>query len=101
MKAANMAIEFITEYTQDKILIFIDNQSTLRSLFNVTPHLLFELSRLNSIAVGRWLAASPCNEVEFCWMPSHLGFHINELADKVADALLTGPFPAPHMTIAS
>ena len=34
-------------------------------------------------------------------MPSHLGFHINELADKAADTTPIGPFPAPHMTIAS
>ena len=101
MKAANMAIEFISEHAKGKVLVFIDNQSTLKSLFNVKPHFLFELSRLNSIAIGGWISASPQNEVEFRWMPSHLGFDINELADKAADITPIGPFPALHMTIAS
>ena len=34
-------------------------------------------------------------------MPSHLGFHINELADKAAGSPPIGPFPTLHMTIAS
>ena len=101
MKAANMAIEYIAEHAAGKVLVFIDNLSTLKSLFNVKPHSLFELSRLNSISVGGWIAVSPENEVEFRWMPSHLGFNINELADKVADINPIGPFPLPHMTIAS
>ena len=41
------------------------------------------------------------NEVEFRWMLSHLGFAINELADKAADTSPIGPFPFPHPTIAS
>ena len=101
MKAANMAIEYIADHVHDKVIVFIDNQSTLKSLFNVAPHSLFELSRLNSIAIGRWVVASPSNTVEFRWMPSHLRFHINELADKAADITLIGPFPEPHMMIAS
>ena len=101
MKTANMAIEFITQQAHGKVIVFIDNQSTLKSLFNVAPHSLFELSQLNSIAMGGWITVSPQNEVEFCWMPSHLGFHVNELADKAVDATPIGPFPAPYMTIAS
>ena len=101
MKAANMAIEYLVEHTVGKVLVFIDNQSTLKSLFNVKPHLLFELSRCNSIELGRWISGLPQNEVEFHWMPSHIGFYVNELADKAADLPPIRPYPVPHMTIAS
>ena len=101
MQAAAIAIEYIVEHTQGDVLVFVDNQSTLKSLFNVMPHSLFELSRNNNSELGHWLAISPQNMIKFRWMPSHLGFHINELADKVAGSPPIGPFPAPHMTIAS
>ena len=41
------------------------------------------------------------NSIEFRWMPSHLGFHINELADSLADLPIIGPVPFPAHNIAS
>ena len=101
MKAAAMAIEYVAKHIDGKVLVFINNQSTLKLLFTVKPHSLFEISRHNSIELGKWIAASPTNEIEFRWMPSHLGFHINKLADQAANSLPIGPFPAPHMTISN
>ena len=96
-----MAIEYIKEHVVGKVIVFIDNQSMMWSLLNVKPHSLFELSHQNSINLGSWLSMSGNNEVEFRWMPSHLGFSINELADKAAEAAPIGPFPFPKLTIAS
>ena len=45
--------------------------------------------------------SSSNNDIEFHWMPSHLGFTINELADAAADTMPIGPFPAPNDTIVS
>ena len=101
MQAVHMAIEYIHENCTGKVIIFIDNQSMLRSIFNVKPHSLFELSRQNSITIGNWIRSSSDNNIEFCWMPSHLGFTINELADSAADSTPIGPFPAPNPTITS
>ena len=101
MQATSMVIEYITDHIRGKILVFIDNQSTLKALFNVKHHSLFELARLNSIAMQKWIDSAPHNEIEFRWMPSHLGFHINKLADKAAGSLPIGPFPNPIETITS
>ena len=101
MQAAHMAIEYIKESVVGKVVIFIDNQSTLWLHFNVKPHLLFEIVHQNSIDLGNWLSLLPDNEVKFRWMLSHLGFSINELADKAADVTPIGPFPFPTPTIAS
>ena len=96
-----MAIEYIADHIQGSVLVFVANQSTLKSLFNVKPHSLFELSRCNSKELGRWTTESPQNKIEFRWMPSHLRFHINGLADKAAGIQPIGPFPNLHMTMAS
>ena len=101
MHAAHAAIDYITSNIAGAVIMFIDNQAALKSLFTTRPHSLFELSRMNCASVGRWLTASPNNTMEFCWMPSHLGFPINELADKLAGDRLIGPPPFLWHTLAS
>ena len=44
MQAAHMAILHVKEHIGGKVVVFIDNQSTLKSLFNIKPHSLIELS---------------------------------------------------------
>ena len=44
MQAAHMAISYISKNVVRKVIVFIDNQSTLKSLLNVKPHSLFKLS---------------------------------------------------------
>ena len=101
MQAASSAIEYIMHNVDGSAMVFIDNQATLKSLFNTNPHLVFELSRANCKSLGDWLAVSPTNNIEFQWMPSHLGFEINELADKAAEMTPIGPPPFPRHTLAS
>ena len=42
--AANRAIKYIASHLEGPVLFFIDNQSTLKSLFNTKPHSAFKLS---------------------------------------------------------
>ena len=74
MYAANVAIEYIAEHIHGSVLMFIDNQATLCSLFSTKPHTAFHISLSNCKAMARWLSASPDHRIEFHWMPSHLGF---------------------------
>ena len=101
MHAANQAIEYMAHHHTGRILFFIDNQSTLKSLFTTKPHSAFELSKSNCQIIADWIAQSPVNSVEFQWMPSHLGFHINKMADSLADVPVIGPVPFPAHNIAS
>ena len=101
MHAANLAIEYITHNVTSSVMFFINNQSTLKSLFSTKPHSAFELSCINCQHVGDWLGWSPNNSIDFWRMPSHLGFKINELADQAADTTIIGPPPFPVHTIAS
>ena len=96
-----MVIEYVRENISGKVLVFVNNQSTLHMLLNVKLHLLYKLAHQNSCYLGDWLLFSPTNEIEFQWMPSHLGFVINELANKLADTMPVGLFPFPQMTIVS
>ena len=73
MHVANAAIEYIAQFV-GPVLVFIDNQATLKSLFSTKPHTAFALSLANCKAIAAWLSASPDNTAEFRWMPSHLGF---------------------------
>ena len=96
-----MAITYILDNCVGKVIIFVDNQSTLKSIFNVKPHSLFKTSRDNCRHIKTWLSKSHENQVEFRWIPSHLGFPLNELADKKAEQTPIGPLPFPSPTIAS
>ena len=82
MHAANVAIDYILDNIQGQVLMFIDNQATLKSLFSTKPHTAFQLALSNCKNMFKWLSLSPDNTIEFRWMPSHLGFPLNELADK-------------------
>ena len=101
MLAVHSAIEYITASLIGRIIVFIDNQSMLKSMLQVNAHLLFELSHQNSHNLQCWLTSSDDNHVEFWWIPSHLGFRINELADTAANNPPIGPFPAPSHTASS
>ena len=101
MHAANQAIEYIAHNLEGSIIFFIDNQSTLKLIFNTKSHLAFELSQNNCQYIGDWLGQSQNNSIEFRWMPSHLGFDINEHADLLADVPIIGPAPFPVHNIAS
>ena len=101
MQASHMAIAYTKEHILGKVIVFIDNQSTLKSLLNVKAHSLLKLSHLNSLEPNSWLLQSPDNEIEFRWIPSHLGLSINELADQMADVTPIGPFLYPRLSIVS
>ena len=101
MSAAHNAIVYLAGHHTGHILFFINNQATIKSLFNTKPHSAFELSKDNCQIIGDWLSASPTNRIEIRWMPSHLGFGINEMADSLADQKVTGPAPFPAHNIAS
>ena len=74
MHTANVTIDYIAQHVQGSVLVFIDNQATLKSLFSMKPHTAFELSLANCKTMASWISSSPDNMVEFRWMPSHLGF---------------------------
>ena len=95
MLAVHSTIEYVSTSVAGHVIVFIDNQATVKSILQVKPHSLFELSRQNSCNLQQWLTLSNGNQIEFHWIPSHLGFHINELADAAASTPPTGPFPAP------
>lgn len=101
MQAVHMAIVHISQQVMGPVIIFIDNQATLKSLFNTKPHSAFELSLANCKILGDCITQSQINTAKFRWIPSHLGFPINKLADAAAEANLIGPFPFPQHTIAS
>ena len=101
MYAANAAIEYTSEYVHGLVLMFIDNQATLRSLFSMKPHTAFHTSLANCKAMAKWLSASQENCVEFRWLPSHLGFWLNELADTAVEHPPAGPPVLPCHSIVS
>ena len=101
MFAVNMAINYVGQNTKGSVIVFIDNQLTLKAMFKVTAHSAFELARDNSQIIQNWLSMDGNNQIKFRWVPSHLGFAINELADKAADVTPVGPFPQPKHNIAS
>ena len=101
MYAANAAIEYISEHLHGAVLMFIDNQATLHSLFSTKPHTAFSISLSNCKAMATWISDSPDNCIEFRWMPSHLGFPLNELADKAAEHMPAGPHAFPQHSMAS
>ena len=101
MHAVNDAIHYIAQHLNGPIIVFIDNQATLKSLFTTKPHTAFAMSLDNCKTIGSWLADAPDNTIDFRWMPSHLGFALNELADKLAEVVPIGPPPFPHHMIAS
>ena len=101
MFAVNIAIHYIYQNVQGPVIVFIDNQATIKAMFKVTAHSAFELSRDNSQTIIQWLDMDDRNHIEFRWVPSHLGFEINELADSAADTSIVGPFPQPKHNIAS
>ena len=101
MHAANHAMEYMAQHHTGQVLFFIDNQSTLKSMFTTRPHSAFEIAKRNCQVIADWLRRSPDNAIEFQWMPSHIGFHINELADSLADEPIIGPRLPPVHNIAS
>ena len=56
---------------------------------------------MNSFSLKHWIADNAANDIEFRWVPSHLGFRVNELANAAADSPPHGPFPTPVHTSAS
>ena len=101
MQAANATIHYMAQNVRGQVLVFIDNQATLKSLFSTKPHTAFALSLNNCKTMDAWLASSADNMAKFRWMPSHLGFPLNELADKATKFTPIGPPAFPHHTLAS
>ena len=101
MQAANYAMNYMAQHHTGRVLFFIDNQATVKSLFTTSPHSAFEIAKHNCQIIADWLGRLPNNSIEFRWMPSHLGFHINELADALADVPIIGPRLLPAHNIAS
>ena len=101
MLAVHSAIEYISASLAGCIIVFVDNQAMIKSILQVKSHSLFELSHQNSHNLQRWLESSNNNHIEFRWIPSHLGFCINELADAAVNNPPIGPSPALLLMLAS
>ena len=97
MNAVHHAIEYITISLTGRVIVFIDNQSTIHSILNVKAHSLFELSRKNNHFLWHWIDSNVNNNIKFCWVPSHLGFCINKLADSAANSPHILLLLTPHL----
>ena len=71
------------------------------TLLNIWRNIIQAAYCSSSQIIADWLGRSQDNFIEFRWMPSHIGFHINELADSLADVSIIGPVPFPAHNIVS
>ena len=61
MQAIHVAIEYLTQHVTGPANVFVDNQATLKSLFNTKLHSAFELALANCKLLGGWLMQSLLN----------------------------------------
>ena len=82
IQAVNLSLDFISEHTGSKFVVFTDSLSVLQSIksINLTnPHIRKLLMKLNEISTDK--------HIVFCWLPSHVGIRGNEDADKCAKSV--------------
>lgn len=65
MIAIHSAIEHVMHSLTGHVMVFIDNQVALKSLLQVQPHALYELSCQNSCNLQQWLMWLDSNHIEF------------------------------------
>ena len=94
LKAIWLALDHIQFDRCDRFIVFSDSLSCLQALSNeiysnpIVAVLLEKLSRL-----------CESKQICFCWLPSHVGIHGNEKADKAAKSALNEdilPLKVPH-----
>ena len=81
--AIDMALDHIFNSEDTKFVIVSDSLSSLlalKSSHNDNPLVLNLLQRISELSTD--------NTVIFCWVPSHIGIHGNEQADKAAKSAL-------------
>ena len=82
--ALKLAVQYIQQQTLRKTVIYSDSLSCLQTLQNrnlehpVIREIVQLLTYLN--AVG--------SEIEFCWIPGHVGIPGNEMADRTAKRVI-------------
>jgi len=88
------ALDFSLVHGFNRILVCTDSKSGVQSLDNMySKHPLVQdiLCKTHAICSGG-------GEVVFSWIPSHVGFHGNELADEAArEASLGANIDIPHV----
>ena len=81
--AINITLDVISESRNNKFIIFSDSLSVLESLKNRkfdNPLIINILCKLENL--------SNDNDVQICWVPSHIGISGNNQAEKTAKSTL-------------
>jgi ribonuclease HI len=85
-KAIDLALNFISQYNEEKFIIFSDSLSVLQSINNrnmENPFIQNILQRIHKLSFEK--------SIIFCWIPSHVGINGNEDADAAAKKSLSLP----------
>jgi len=84
--AIKLALRWVISNSDKNVRIFSDSYSSLQAIAsgksNCRPYLLLQV-------IG--LVSNCSKNVDFVWLPSHIGIKGNELADKLANAATTKP----------
>jgi len=87
LKAIILALEHIFISNRKQFVIFSDSLSCLQALkyCKYTHPLVLQICEYYHRLITRG------KSIDFCWVPSHVGIHGNERADRAAKAALEGP----------
>ena len=89
IEAINRALRFIKMKDLKKVVIFCDSKSVLQCIDSQETRNPLMLNLLDEL---QWQISEPNNRIiKFCWLPSHVGIHGNEVADAGAKAALSIP----------
>jgi hypothetical protein len=83
-KAILLALDFIERSNHDKFVIFSDSLSCLQAIHGTNlknPRIMDILEKCHFLSLAN-------RDVDFCWLPSHVGISGNERADTAAKAAL-------------
>lgn len=83
MHAVSMAVRLVNELRGERFVIFSDSFSVLKSLENVRIKHPVGRTILHDIYN---LKTESRKQISLCWIPSHVGIHGNEAADRAAVA---------------
>ena len=84
VQAVNLSLDYISESSGSKFVVFSDSLSVLQSIKNINltnPYISKLLLKLNELPLDKTIV--------FCWLPSHVGIRGNEDADKSAKSAST------------